>query len=309
MGDGGRSRNAVLLRRGHELAEAQSGVLRRAQLQDLGASPGMIRRWVDAGLWVAHGRSVLTLPGLERNLRTRSLIVAQRLPTACLTGASALAVRGLLDTPPWDALRDPDEVWVIHPHRVSVPARVLRRQPDGSDKVLGVSVARSPAVMLDLLRFLPPRDARDLAYRAIGAFQWEGFMRALAATAEEHRHQPGVHQLRDIARRVGDGARSEAERILHQLLRRAGVTGWRANHAVVIRGRKYLIDVAFPDEMLAIEVDGRAYHGHDRFQQDRTRQNALVGAGWLVLRFTWEDLTERPDEVLRIIAAARSDRA
>lgn len=50
---------------------------------------------------------------------------------------------------------------------------------------------------------------------------------------------------------------------------------------------------------LVIEVDGYAYHsGDDRFQRDRTKQNALLAAGWRVLRFTWADLVDRPDTVL-----------
>ncbi|MGV8967955.1 MAG: DUF559 domain-containing protein, partial [Cellulomonas sp.] len=47
-----------------------------------------------------------------------------------------------------------------------------------------------------------------------------------------------------------------------------------------------------------------AYHGQASFQSDRTRQNRLVNAGFTVLRFTWQDLTDRPAEVLRQIRAA-----
>jgi very-short-patch-repair endonuclease len=35
------------------------------------------------------------------------------------------------------------------------------------------------------------------------------------------------------------------------------------------------------------------------FESDRLRQNALLLAGWLVLRFTWQMLTEDPDYVVR----------
>jgi very-short-patch-repair endonuclease len=46
-------------------------------------------------------------------------------------------------------------------------------------------------------------------------------------------------------------------------------------------------------------VDGWAWH-HDAeaFRRDRQRQNVLVLAGWTVLRFTWSDLTHRPDRVI-----------
>jgi very-short-patch-repair endonuclease len=60
---------------------------------------------------------------------------------------------------------------------------------------------------------------------------------------------------------------------------------------------------------LAIEVDGWAWH-HDveRFRRDRQRQNALVLAGWTVLRFTWHDLTQRPGEVVAEIRSGFDDR-
>jgi very-short-patch-repair endonuclease len=65
------------------------------------------------------------------------------------------------------------------------------------------------------------------------------------------------------------------------------------------------LDLAFPDVLLAIEIDGWAWHGDpERFQRDRRRQNVLVTAGWTVLRFTWADLIERPEHVLATIVHA-----
>ena len=103
------------------------------------------------------------------------------------------------------------------------------------------------------------------------------------------------------ARRHDDGARSEAERLLIRLLRAAKISGWRANYPVC----GYVIDVAFPQQKVAIEVDGWAFH-NDRtaFQHDRTRQNRISLNGWKVLRFTWLDLNEYPQRVIAEIAAA-----
>lgn len=104
---------------------------------------------------------------------------------------------------------------------------------------------------------------------------------------------------------AADRAASAAERKAIALLRAAGLTGWRAHY----RLGGYELDLAFPDEQVAIEVDGWAWH-HDveRFRRDRQRQNAVVLAGWTVLRFTWHDLTQRPDEVVAEIRAAINDR-
>jgi hypothetical protein len=68
---------------------------------------------------------------------------------------------------------------------------------------------------------------------------------------------------------------------------------------------EYWIDVAFVARRLAVEVDGWAWHSNvDRFTYDRRRQNALILAGWTVLRFTWHDLTSRPQTVIVQIKAA-----
>ena len=95
---------------------------------------------------------------------------------------------------------------------------------------------------------------------------------------------------------------------MHRLLRRAGITGWVANLSVVVGGRRYELDIALPEIRLAIEIDGYAYHsGDEQFQRDRTRQNALIAAGWRILRFTWADINDRPDYVVaqirRLLAA------
>jgi very-short-patch-repair endonuclease len=56
-----------------------------------------------------------------------------------------------------------------------------------------------------------------------------------------------------------------------------------------------------------IEFDGwRAHSSRGSFVHDRRRQNRLVAAGYVVLRFTWDDLMEQPGEVVRQIRLAAS---
>lgn len=96
-----------------------------------------------------------------------------------------------------------------------------------------------------------------------------------------------------------------SRRVLHRLLREAKMDGWVVNHLVMLSGIEYWIDVAFVARRLAVEVDGWAWHSDvDRFTYDRRRQNALILAGWTVLRFTWHDLTSRPQTVIAQIKAA-----
>ena len=67
-------------------------------------------------------------------------------------------------------------------------------------------------------------------------------------------------------------------------------------------GRVDLADVSLH---LVLEADSMEYHG-ERSLQDRdcARYTRLTSSGWLVLRFTWEQVMHRPDWVRAQIAAA-----
>ena len=111
----------------------------------------------------------------------------------------------------------------------------------------------------------------------------------------------GSPAARRLLQAASDGARSEAERLLVKLLRDNGMTGWKANYPL----GGYKIDVAFPNQRVAIEVDGWAFHSDpEAFAIDRKRQNAIALLGWQVLRFTWLDLTEYPQRVIAEIRRA-----
>jgi very-short-patch-repair endonuclease len=99
---------------------------------------------------------------------------------------------------------------------------------------------------------------------------------------------------------AADRADSAAERLLVRILRAAGISGW-------VLGRpfgQWRIDLAFPEQKVAVEVDGWAWHvDAERFRNDRRKQNALVRAGWDPLRFTWHDLDGRSAAVVEEIQA------
>ena len=67
------------------------------------------------------------------------------------------------------------------------------------------------------------------------------------------------------------------------------------------------VDFADPAVRLAVEVDGYAADSSlDAFRRDRFRQNALVAAGWTVLRFTWSEVDAQSPRVAAEIVRARS---
>jgi very-short-patch-repair endonuclease len=97
---------------------------------------------------------------------------------------------------------------------------------------------------------------------------------------------------------------------------------------VLIDGQVFYIDIAFKQQKLAIEIDGRLDEAdEDLFESDRWRQNALVADSfasgttplvppppspppppppgrWRVLRFTWAMLRDQPDVFLSAVLDA-----
>jgi len=66
----------------------------------------------------------------------------------------------------------------------------------------------------------------------------------------------------------------------------------------------YVVDFPWPWAKLVVETDGYRYHaGHAAFEHDYRRQAHLVAAGYEVLRFTWRQVIDRPDEVVAAVRA------
>ena len=196
----------------------------------------------------------------------------------------------------------------MHSRRVYPPSWVrVHRVPVAPHHLThhrGLPTTSLPWTLCDYLPTLRTGKATRIADRALQ----QGWITAddIAWRLRKYPRRRGNPRLRALLALTGDGAAAQSERVLHALLRRAGLTGWVPNHPIVSRGRVVAIaDVAFPALRIAIEIDGMAYHTDvDRFQRDRSRQNDLVTLGWTVLRFTWADLTERPHLVIATILRA-----
>lgn len=69
-------------------------------------------------------------------------------------------------------------------------------------------------------------------------------------------------------------------------------------------GKPDLVDI---DRRIILEADSFEWHGSRRaLVRDARRDNSFVVAGWLVLRFSWEDVMHHPDDVLRLLQAVAS---
>jgi very-short-patch-repair endonuclease len=80
------------------------------------------------------------------------------------------------------------------------------------------------------------------------------------------------------------GAVSEAERLAHTRMREGAIRGWIANVPMNVPGfGRAVVDVAFPEQKVILEIDGWAFHrGLRAFLVDGPRQAALTAEGWVV---------------------------
>jgi very-short-patch-repair endonuclease len=197
---------------------------------------------------------------------------------------------------------------VVDSEHTRLPGALLMRDgaPRSIGRTLHFTFAQPADALVDTLRVLPNASAKELLDLALQR-HWISVNRF--SEIIECRRTPGragIRQLETLYRWAQSGTRSEAERRMLPLLRRVPGVRWRANYPILLNGQVVAeADFAVPELKLCIEIDGRAYHS-DRaaFENDRTRQNALVLAGWTVLRFTWEQITAQPDEVVRQVLLA-----
>lgn len=283
------------------LAQQQSGLFTWRQARGCGYSRWQIQSRLKDRRWHRVLGTVLsTVESLPPSVRDRAALLAGG-PGAVLSGPSAARLHGMSVTGNGTCVTIPAQ------RHLSVPGvRFLRESVGERDTILldDLLVTSRARTVFDCLRVLPPSNAAALLDRALQR-KWIS-LDNLASRVAARRGYPGSAQLQRFLDDVTPGMRSVAERLAVDVLSGAGLTGWHTNYAVVLAGETIaIVDLALPRLKLALEIDGRAWHSAaGQFQHDRTRQNQLVNAGWTVLRFTWDDLTKRPDEVVAAVRTA-----
>jgi very-short-patch-repair endonuclease len=301
----GRRHNPVRIDR---FLASHDGVITRAQARSCGLSDDQIARKVASGEWIRRGPGVYFAVAWAWTPAARVRVAAEWVsPVGALVGVTAAWWLDLGVAGP-------------HPISVALPRGCSRRPPSGVSvlqrdlgddrfRYHGLWVAGRGLATLDAAVALG-REGQAFLDRVLqqGAVTLE----ELRATQSRHLGRRGSAAAGRLLVQAGDRAASRPERTFIALLRRGGLTGWRVNTPVTLTsGQEYLLDVAFDEVRLAIEVDGWAFHSdRDQFVRDRRRKRALVAGGWTVIEVTWDDLVHRPEEVLdeirRTLARLRS---
>jgi very-short-patch-repair endonuclease len=174
----------------------------------------------------------------------------------------------------------------IRLHRVaSIPRDEIRTRH-------GIPLTSPARTLLDLAATSP----RDLE-RALAEAYAKHLVRhaELVTLVARHPRHRGVARLRALIE--GDPAftRSEAERHLLALIRKAKLPLPEVN---VYLG-PYEVDFLWRRERVIVEVDGYAFHSSRRaFEDDRRRDADLAAHGYRVIRITWRQIVSEPAAVL-----------
>ncbi len=171
----------------------------------------------------------------------------------------------------------------------------------------GLRLTTLPRTLIDLLCAQPMDDSIAMVTDALRRRLLTTSDLQIAARDARGRH--GAARARSIAVTCAANPYSVLEWRFHQIVGDLG-PGWAFNQRVTdATGLVGVVDAIHVGSRVIVELDGRAYHGPDRFQSDRTRDQRLAALGYVVLRFTWEDLARRPDEVRAIIRRTQAQRS
>ena len=289
------------------LAGGQGGVVSRQQLFDLGLSADTVDRRVKAGRLHRLHRGVYAVGhrvvGAEGRWHAAVLAAGSG---AVLSHASAAAA--------WDLRRHGArsiDVTVRPSGRRSRPGLTFHRcfalARDETTTRSGIPITTPARTVLDLsgagLQGRPLEAVLDRAER-IRLLDFAELQRLL----RRYPGRPGTPSLQATLSHYTAGeivTRSELEERFLALCDRFGLP--RPNVNTVIEGEE--VDFLWPDCALIVEVDGYAWHrSPSAFTSDRERDVQLVLAGYRVLRFTWAQVTGRPNYVARAVRRARSTR-
>jgi hypothetical protein len=122
----------------------------------------------------------------------------------------------------------------------------------------------------------------------------------------------GVRRLEEaLGVTEGPAAHSVLERRFLRLVAQHDLPTPRSQVVYLGQNRRFIARVDFQfDHGVIAEVDGHRFHAtRAQRQRDHERRNALIRLGTCILVFTYEDVRDRPQYVVRELRAALRDRA
>lgn len=295
-----------------QLARRQDGLVTRSQALTAGLSDHAVESRLKRGLWQRVQAGVYVIgarePDWDQRVRAAFLAAAPAAVVSHRTAARMWRLDGV-DTVPI-------EISIPHGRRATPDGVIVHRsrslKPQDITFLRLVPVTTVERTLVDAARFLGERGTEKalesaLRRRLVGPAAVETLLSRLDNRVPGRRVLEDVLRLRGLGRAAGSGAEVDFMRAL----RKAGVPLPVPQHRIALSNdRVYIVDHAWPDLLVAAEIDGFEFHsGRAAHAADLERQNALIGAGWLLLRYTGTQVSRSADAVAREVGHVLARRA
>lgn len=212
-------------------------------------------------------------------------------PGALVSHRSAARVQGLLSYPATG------QVWITTTAERGADLRRVRTtqttvlEPNDVEFVGWLPLTSPARTLLDLAGV---EDSETLE-GAVAAAQVRGLAteEGLWEQVGRNNGRRGTRALRLLLERHVRPAnvRSKAERLMLRLIRRAGLPEPEVN----VRIGRWRPDFLWREQRVVAEFDSYEFHTDiESFRRDREKSNDLQLRGFIVLRFTWHELTRTP---------------
>jgi len=287
-------------RRIHRVAARQQGQVSRAQLLALGLGAEAIKHRLKTGRLIAIRRGVYSM-GLAPLTRERRWAAAV---LACGHGAvlSHLSAAALWELRPVD----PVTIDVSVPRRnarTRDAIRVHRPRHLGGDVThcRDIPVTSLPRTLIDLAETVSTRALE----RALDEAEFLKLLdeEKLRVALERNHRRSGASRVRRALRRHEPGTtrtRTALEEAFYVLVLASGLPQPEVNVAL----GPLTVDFLWREPGLVVETDGGASHNRAAQREEDSRRDALLTtAGYATLRFTWDQVHDRPEEVLAALEA------
>lgn len=281
------------------VAAPQGGVVSWAQLRELQVAEPTISRWTTDGYLHPYFPTVYAVGHSNLSLEGRlhaALLYAG--PGAALSHTTAAWWWQLTDAEPrtihvsTPGRRCPQPNLKIHGRRTTVQTINHKRLP----------VTTVAQTLLDYASRATIHETR----RALAEADYQRVLDPIAVQSILGRGAPGSATLRkawDQHQPKLAHSRSELEQAFLELCERADLPLPSLNAKVA----GLTVDALWPEHRVIVELDGTQGHATTaQLHRDRNRDLRLRAAGYIVLRYTWAQITQQPDEVILDLAAALS---
>ena len=272
-------------------------------------SRGTLRNWVAAGRLVRLRPGVLALPAAAADWRAQ-VRAAVHDRDAVASHVTALALWGLAPHP-----AGPVHITVgSSMSRRGSPGVVVHRAADAyaeRRRVAGLPVSSAERAVVDSWGTTPSRECSAIRAAAITG------VRRRVCSADELRYEltrrsglRGRAELAVLVELLADGCQSELEIWgCLNVLRAPGMPTFAQQRRIRVGPETFVLDAACEESMLAVEMDGAAWHGSRAQREADIRRDALLATvGWQTLRFSFVRMTRTPEECRRDIRAVHAAR-